>query len=147
FGRRERPLTRRLTMPSRHPATLVPPLTVLALALCLPLIAPPARTAAPPVKGQEMAEEPQSYEPQGVPVGVGGDGEVWSVALSPDGKTLAAGTGGPRQRPTSTGALILWDVAEGKPRAVLPTRKAVRWVCYSPDGKHLATGEFDETAR
>src|SRR5262245_44042331 len=66
--RRERPV-RRLTMPSRRLAPLGPSLTLLALVCCLPLIAPPARTAAPPARTiTEPPEEPQSYDQQATPV-------------------------------------------------------------------------------
>jgi RNA polymerase sigma factor (sigma-70 family) len=62
---------------------------------------------------------------------------AWSVAFSPDGKTLAAGSG------MNPGELKLWDVASGQLRAALPHDAGVRSLAYSPDGKVLATGTFD----
>jgi len=64
-------------------------------------------------------------------------GSVYSVAVSPDGRTLAAGTDG--------GSVLLWDIADrGVPRSLRPGptgyRGPVRTVAFSPDGQTLATG-------
>jgi WD40 repeat protein len=58
-------------------------------------------------------------------------GEVYGVAFSPDGKTLAAGI---------LGDVALWDVAERKPKGPpLPVANVpVSDVAFSPDGKYLA---------
>src|SRR5437868_4835428 len=64
-----------------------------------------------------------------------------SVAFSPDGKTLASGSGGP-----GWGAIKLWDLATSKERATLQGYKErVFSVAFSPDGKTLASGSYDET--
>jgi WD40 repeat protein len=69
------------------------------------------------------------------------EGRVWSVAFSPDGKTILAGFyAGP-----DAGGVVLWDVA-GRKRLVdkpLPTEGGVRSVAFSPDGKTLAAGCYD----
>ncbi|HEV3262376.1 MAG TPA: protein kinase [Gemmataceae bacterium] len=63
-----------------------------------------------------------------------------SIAFSPDGQTLAAGT---RDR-----LVVLWDVATGKERAVLEGHKGfVLAVAFSPDGKTLASASMDHTAK
>lgn len=64
-----------------------------------------------------------------------GSGE-YSVAYSPDGKTLASAS--------SDVSLRLWDVATGKSTATLqgPTY-SFQSVAFSPDGKTLATGGYD----
>lgn len=66
--------------------------------------------------------------------------EVYSVALSPDGKTLASGGGylGPDLKP---GEIMLWDVDTGKRRESLKGHSGGVWsVAFSPDGKTLASG-------
>jgi hypothetical protein len=57
----------------------------------------------------------------------------WSVALSPDGRTLAAGD--------EFGRLVLFDVRSRKPVASLepiPDRTIVLDLVYNPDGRYLA---------
>jgi WD40 repeat protein len=65
---------------------------------------------------------------------------VFSVAYSPDGKTLASGN--------SDGKIKLWDVATGKERATLNGhRDFVLSVVFSPDAKMLASGGEDGTTK
>jgi dipeptidyl aminopeptidase/acylaminoacyl peptidase len=66
---------------------------------------------------------------------------VNSVAFSPDGKTLASGSG-------DVGTISLLDVATGKEQATLEGRDGrVTSVAYSPDGKTLASGNWDGTIK
>jgi WD40 repeat protein len=64
------------------------------------------------------------------------------LAFSPDGKTLATGTGSPT---TDTGAARLWDADPASPtygqvkRALAETVASVNAVAFSPDGKRVAT--------
>ena len=65
---------------------------------------------------------------------------VYSVAFSPDGKTLASGS---RDQ-----TIKLWDVQTGKERATLKGHTdPVPSVAYSPDGKTLASGSEDKTIK
>ncbi|MFD8024518.1 trypsin-like peptidase domain-containing protein [Streptomyces lavendulae] len=66
-------------------------------------------------------------------------GPVFSVAFSPDSKTLAA---------SHDYTAKLWDLATGKPRVTLPDQLGrVFSVAFSPDGSTLATAGEDKTAR
>jgi hypothetical protein len=66
------------------------------------------------------------------------DGRVWSVAFSPDGKTLAsAGDTGPL-----AATIRFWDVTTGTERATARAREWGFWcLAFSPDGKVLASGD------
>jgi RNA polymerase sigma factor (sigma-70 family) len=65
---------------------------------------------------------------------------VWSVAYSPDGKTLASGSPDP--------TIKLWDVKTGKEQATLKGHTDRVWsVSFSPDGKTLASGSWDQTIK
>jgi WD40 repeat protein len=69
----------------------------------------------------------------------GHDSIVYSVAFSPDGKTLATGSG--------KGTVKLWDVNTQQELATLKGPRPVHSVAFSPDGKTLATGSEDGTVK
>ncbi|MCI0456702.1 MAG: protein kinase [Gemmataceae bacterium] len=65
-------------------------------------------------------------------------GPVYTVAVHPDGRTIASG--GVDQR------VVLWDpVGATKPRILKHHQEPVRSVAFSPDGQRLASGAHDGT--
>jgi WD40 repeat protein/tRNA A-37 threonylcarbamoyl transferase component Bud32 len=68
------------------------------------------------------------------------DGPVRAVQLSPDGKTVLAGSEGNSAR--------LWDLATGRPLGgPLRHRWSVQSVAFCPDGRTVATASLDGDAR
>ena len=65
---------------------------------------------------------------------------VNSVAFSPDGLTLASGSGDE--------TIKLWDVVTGEVKATLEGHEGYVWsVAFSPDGLTLASGSLDKTIK
>ncbi len=70
----------------------------------------------------------------------GHTGDVWGVAISPDGKYLATASADQTAR--------LWDLASGETIRVFAGHSREVWdIAFSPDGKSLLTGGVDGTAR
>ena len=64
---------------------------------------------------------------------------IWSAALSPDGNTLAVGSGGFNRNPP--GRLTLWNLRSGAKIAELEIGSLeVAALAYAPDGRSLAIG-------
>jgi serine/threonine protein kinase len=65
---------------------------------------------------------------------------VWSVALSPDGKTLASSSG--------DGSITIWNLQTGTLRRTLIGHSDTVWsVAISPDGQTLVSGSKDKTVK
>ena len=76
--------------------------------------------------------DPDVKTPDGKPAKASHISLVESLAFSPDGKTLASG---------SFQEVVLWDVASAAIRLRIPGfADRVTALCYSADGKYLATG-------
>jgi WD domain, G-beta repeat len=74
-----------------------------------------------------------------LPPFVGDQGEPLTLAVAPDGKTLATGD--------ETGVVRLWELASGKPRGLLRGhRGAIVALAFSADSRRLASGSKDTTA-
>ena len=63
----------------------------------------------------------------------GKGGPVHCVAVSPDGRWLAAGDAG--------GGLRLWELETGRERALAGHQSGLRSVAFSPDSRHLLSAE------
>ena len=74
---------------------------------------------------------------------------AWSLAFSPDGKTLAMGVGGlPAENADKPGSVQLWDLTTGKKRASMPGhRHGDLSVGFTPDGKTLVSAGWDENGK
>ncbi len=73
--------------------------------------------------------------------------EVWSLALSPDGRRLLTGSASYKKPPLGCSARQ-WDAATGAPIGVPMTHaEIVRGIAFSPDGKTVLTGSHDRTTR
>jgi WD40 repeat protein len=68
---------------------------------------------------------------------------VRSVAFSPDGKLLAAGTGEPEQ----AGLVALWDVSARKMLWTHKEKTGIPAVAFAPDGRTLALAVYDGVAK
>ena len=81
----------------------------------------------------------------------GHDSPVYSLAFSPDGRTLASGGGGNDYYGGSNRgySIILWDTLKGQAlgQPLEGHKDEVLSLAFSPDGKVLASGSADETVK
>lgn len=99
---------------------------------------PPPRSAA--TLGGFSVREPNEFESQAI-VLLSEPAQIRGVAFSPDG-AYAASCGGDHRTP---GELVLWNLKTGDEVFTVRYRRGVRSVAFSPDGKLLAAGTFNNT--
>jgi WD40 repeat protein len=74
-----------------------------------------------------------------VPIGPGNGGKLYSVAVSPDGKLVAAGGWDARSAQDGSHAVYLFDAASGEVKAVIgPFEDVIVDLTFSSDGRYLA---------
>ena len=71
---------------------------------------------------------------------------AWTMAFSPDGRTIAVGLGQGVEHPPVNEAQ-LWDVKSGALVARIPHERQVKAVAFSHDARWLATGGADSLVR
>ncbi len=79
--------------------------------------------------------------------GPGPEGKIYAMALSPDGRWLAAGGWTHPECAGRCGDIRLYDFASGELKALLEGHgNVVLGLAFSPDGKKLISGSFDYDA-
>jgi WD40 repeat protein/beta-lactamase regulating signal transducer with metallopeptidase domain len=146
----KRRLTLILTGPAPKRLSIAGRLAVLALGLALlPLLPTLVRSenkADIPAKAEsekptDSTDEALAFLQQPLSL-IGGENQVAALAVSADGKYLAAGTGFVG-RP---GAVRIWTVAEHKEVLAYATAQGVASVAFSPDGRYIASSGYDGQA-
>jgi hypothetical protein len=91
-----------------------------------------------PVQTQDFSSSPQTWSH--LHTLTGHSDWVYSLAISPDGQTLASGS--------FDKTIKLWQLSTGQlTHSLSEHSKAVFCVAISPDGQTLASGSFDETIK
>jgi eukaryotic-like serine/threonine-protein kinase len=124
------PASKRHRKPSRLVSFFLSIAGLIILAMVLAVLAP---EFLPQVSGPTT----QTKDPQAEP------DHVWSVAISRNGKTLAAGAGWWNR----AGEIGLWDVASRKPLHRFEELGGIGSLAFSPDGKWLASGSWNSHVR
>jgi tricorn protease-like protein len=92
-----------------------------------------------PASGRSLNTNPPSrYEPE--PATTYANSEIWFIAVSPEGKTVASGN--------LDGVIRLWDISSGKELLTIKGHNGhVRGIAFSPGGKMIVSGSSDRTVK
>ncbi len=96
------------------------------------------RATADPALRPESLPEPVSFEQRALQL-LHVPAPVTGVAVSPDGRLLAVAHG----LHTDMGELAIWKLADHTQCCEVKRPYGIRAVAFSPDGKLIATGDFD----
>ena len=85
-----------------------------------------------------VARDPETFLPPPSPLGTPVDEQVFTVAFSPDGKSIitAGALGG------MPGQIKMWNVATAKELFSITRIPGVRGVAFAPDGQSFVAGDF-----
>jgi RNA polymerase sigma factor (sigma-70 family) len=107
-------------------------------------LSPDGRLLVAAVQGLRIGDQTRAWDVatgKELPAFVGPTGSVWSLAFSPDGKTLATGAG------EGDGTIRLWELATRQIRLTLRGQQGtIHDLAFSPDGRRLASAGKDTTA-
>jgi WD40 repeat protein len=103
------------------------------------LLSAAANRAAPTEEARRVLQRALMAQPQLRAFLPRHDTKVWSIAISPDGRTLATGD--------TDGTLHLWDLEAGRPlgEPLTSHKELLSSLSFSPDGKMLASSSDDDT--
>ncbi len=134
--------TQPVVPPSRRGVAMVGIVAAAAVLITVAMIWLPRRSESHTTpRATASAVRPALHAGQAFPsVKLASDTNIFSIAFSPDGSTLACGA--------SDSTVRLWDARRRRQTTQLPGHSdAVESVAFSSDGKRLATAGDDETAR
>jgi RNA polymerase sigma factor (sigma-70 family) len=128
-------------------------LLALGLAAAAGVAAHQGPAPAPPAAARAEGPKPAPREPEPAPddgkIAVklrasleGHEGIVHAAAFAPDGKLLVTVSGATKQE----GEVIVWDARTGEKKSRVVEPQGVRALAITPDGKLLATADYEDAA-
>ncbi len=119
-----------LRLASSSPPPTIPPVTP-------PPVQPPSPPPSPSQQNLISYAKPKIFLERNF---TGHSYYVYSVAISPDGRTIVSGSG--------DNTIKIWDLATGRLKATLTGHSySVYSVAISPDGSTLVSGSYDNTIK